>query len=103
LGDIKLFEPSPHSFEKILKKHDKLTKGNLKTEFNSRLQSKPFFEETYENMIFRLSDLWDEVRYLHGGSSTKDKSPGVDAQNIVRKTTKYWVHPGYIVSLHIFR
>ncbi|KAJ3302106.1 vacuolar transporter chaperone, partial [Blyttiomyces sp. JEL0837] len=77
---------------KILKKHDKRTPFSLKTEFRVRMNSKPFFEQTYEEMILRLSDLWDTVRYMHGGSSTKDKSPGVDSQNIVRKTTKYWVH-----------
>ena len=51
-------------------------------------------------MILRLSEIWDLVRFLHGESSSRDSSPGVDAQNIVRKTTKYWVHPG-IDTYHI--
>ncbi|KAJ1553810.1 vacuolar transporter chaperone [Cladochytrium tenue] len=86
---------------KILKKHDKLIGGNLKTDYIPRLNKRPFFEQTYENMILRLSDLWDQVRYLHGESSTKDKSPGVDAQNIVRKTTKYWVHPDNVMEVKL--
>ncbi|KAI9334814.1 VTC domain-containing protein [Zopfochytrium polystomum] len=86
---------------KILKKHDKQTGGTLKTDYMVRLNKKPFFEETYENMILRLSEIWDQVRYLHGGASTKDKSPGVDAQNIVRKTTKYWVHLDNVLEVKL--
>ncbi len=71
-----------------------MTHIKLTTYFNTRLNSKPFFQETYDDMIYRLSEVWDLVRHLHGEASSKDKSPGVDSQNIVRKTTKYWVHPG---------
>jgi SPX domain protein involved in polyphosphate accumulation len=52
-------------------------------------------------MIYRLSEIWDLVRHLHGEASSKDKSPGVDAQNIVRKTTKYWVHTDNVVEVKL--
>ncbi|KAJ3410233.1 vacuolar transporter chaperone [Chytridiales sp. JEL 0842] len=87
--------------KKIVKKHDKQTQIKLTTYFNTRLNSKSFFQETYDDMIYKLSEIWDLVRHLHGGASSKDKSPGVDAQNIVRKTTKYWVHPDNVVEVKL--
>ncbi|KAJ3131698.1 vacuolar transporter chaperone [Physocladia obscura] len=88
--------------KKILKKHDKNRSAyQLTSRYAAFLASKPFNESTYDTLIIRLSDLWDRVRYIHGLSSSMDKADGVDQQNIVRKTTKYWVHPDNIVDVKV--
>ncbi|KAJ3199561.1 hypothetical protein HDU82_000328 [Entophlyctis luteolus] len=88
--------------KKILKKHDKNRSAyQLTNKYATFLSSKPFNESTYDSLIIRLSDLWDKVRYIHGNSSSMDKADGVDQQNIVRKTTKYWVHPDNIVDVKV--
>ncbi|ORY45636.1 hypothetical protein BCR33DRAFT_697168 [Rhizoclosmatium globosum] len=88
--------------KKILKKHDKNRSSYpLTSKYSSFLNSKPFNETTYDTLIIRLSDLWDQVRYIHGNASSMDKANGVDQQNIVRKTTKYWVHPDNVVDIKV--
>ncbi|KAJ3071990.1 vacuolar transporter chaperone [Podochytrium sp. JEL0797] len=88
--------------KKILKKHDKnRTSYPLTSKYASFLNSKPFNEATYDSLIIRLSDLWDKVRYIHGSASSMDKADGVDQQNIVRKTTKYWVHVDNVVDVKV--
>ncbi|KAJ3028868.1 UNVERIFIED_CONTAM: vacuolar transporter chaperone [Siphonaria sp. JEL0065] len=88
--------------KKILKKHDKNRSSYpLLNKYSTFLSSKPFNETTYDNLILRLSDLWDKVRYIHGSSSSMDKANGVDQQNIVRKTTKYWVHIDNVVDVKV--
>ncbi|TPX76198.1 hypothetical protein CcCBS67573_g02531 [Chytriomyces confervae] len=88
--------------KKILKKHDKnRTSYPLTSKYASFLNSKPFNEATYDNLILRLSELWDKIRYIHGNASSMDKADGVDQQNIVRKTTKYWVHVDNIVDVKV--
>ncbi|KAJ3218384.1 vacuolar transporter chaperone [Dinochytrium kinnereticum] len=87
--------------KKILKKHDKQTPYRLSPDFSIHLTAKPFFEQTYEALIIRLSSLWDSVRSLHGTGISPQKSPGVDSQNIVRKTTKYWVHPDNVMAVKL--
>ncbi|KAJ3112993.1 vacuolar transporter chaperone [Phlyctochytrium bullatum] len=86
---------------KILKKHDKQTSFRLTAEFTIRLTTKAFFEQTYEDMILRLSNVWEHVRDLNGTGVTPAKGPGVDSQNIVRKTTKYWVHPENVMAVKL--
>ncbi|KAI8837871.1 VTC domain-containing protein [Chytridium lagenaria] len=86
---------------KILKKHDKQTLYRLSPDFSIHLSARPFFEQTYEALIIRLSSLWDSVRSLHGTGIVPLKGPGVDSQNIVRKTTKYWVHPDNVMAVKL--
>ncbi|KAJ3169767.1 vacuolar transporter chaperone [Irineochytrium annulatum] len=87
---------------KILKKHDKMTRYKLSTDYMLILSHKHFVQETYDTLILKLSNLWDAVRSLHGGGTDPSKGPGVDSQNIMRKTTKYWVHPDNVVELKLF-
>jgi SPX domain protein involved in polyphosphate accumulation len=49
-------------FIKILKKHDKHTAFMLKPMFMIRLKSKPFFLETLDNLVYRLSKIFDKLR-----------------------------------------
>ncbi|CCD23965.1 Vtc4p NDAI_0C03050 [Naumovozyma dairenensis CBS 421] len=87
-------------FQKIIKKHDKKTGFILKPIFQVRLNAKPFFKEDYDDLVVKISQLYDIVRSsgrpIHG-----DSSAGGKQQNFVRQTTKYWVHPDNITELKL--
>ncbi|KAK9471521.1 VTC domain-containing protein [Dipodascopsis tothii] len=88
-------------FQKIIKKHDKVTKWTLKPIFAARLNAKPFFKDDYDALVVQLSKLYDLVR-TRGNPVTGDSSAGGVQQNFVRQTTKYWVHPDNITELKLF-
>ncbi|CCE61540.1 hypothetical protein TPHA_0A04670 [Tetrapisispora phaffii CBS 4417] len=87
-------------FQKILKKHDKKTKFILKPIFQVRLDSKPFFKENYDELVVKISQLYDLVR-TRGNPIRGDAAAGGKQQNFVRQTTKYWVHPDNITELKL--
>lgn len=87
-------------FQKIVKKHDKTTKFNLKPIFQVRLNAKSFYKDNYDNLIVKLSKLYDLVR-TRGNPVKGDSSAGGAQQNFVRQTTKYWVHPDNITELKL--
>ncbi|KAH3662201.1 hypothetical protein OGAPHI_005449 [Ogataea philodendri] len=87
-------------FQKILKKHDKLTKFILKPIFQARLNAKAFYKDNYDSLIVNLSKLYDLVR-TRGNPVKGDSSAGGSMQNFVRQTTKYWVHPDNITELKL--
>lgn len=87
-------------FQKIIKKHDKRTKFILKPVFQVRLDSKPFFKENYDDLVVKISQLYDLVR-TRGNPITGDSSSGGKQQNFIRQTTKYWVHPDNITELKL--
>lgn len=91
-------------FQKIIKKHDKLTNWHLRPIFTAHMNSKPFFKENLDNLIVKLSSLYDFVR-TRGHPLVGDSSAGGQQQNFVRQTTKYWVHPDNIteLKLHILK
>lgn len=87
-------------FIKILKKHDKHTAFMLKPMFMIRLKSKPFFLETLDNLVYRLSKLFDKLR--RGAAESKNDESNnemKDNQVFLRKTTKYWVHPDNVAEV----
>lgn len=87
-------------FQKIVKKHDKITKFHLRPIFQVRLNAKPFFKDNYDDLIVKLSKLYDLAR--NKGKPIKgDSSAGGSQQNFVRQTTKYWVHPDNITELKL--
>lgn len=87
-------------FQKIVKKHDKSTKFNLRPIFQVRLNAKPFYKDNYDRLIVKLSKLYDLVR-TRGNPVKGDSSAGGSQQNFVRQTTKYWVHPDNITELKL--
>ncbi|KAG7666019.1 VTC4 [[Candida] subhashii] len=87
-------------FQKIIKKHDKTTRFHLKPVFQVRLNSKCFYKDNYDNLIVKLSKLYDLVR-TRGNPIKGDSSAGGSQQNFVRQTTKYWVHPDNITELKL--
>lgn len=87
-------------FQKIIKKHDKLTEWQLRPSFATRLKAKPFFQDNYDAFVVKLSRLYDLVR-TRGNPVQGDSSAGGSQQNFVRQTTKYWVHPDNITELKL--
>jgi SPX domain protein involved in polyphosphate accumulation/uncharacterized membrane protein YidH (DUF202 family) len=88
-------------FIKIVKKHDKHTGYQLKPMFNVRLNVRNFYKQNYDNLLLQLSRLYDIVR--NGGKKDSKKGSGHGgAQDFVRKTTKYWVHPDNVMELKLF-
>lgn len=87
-------------FQKIIKKHDKTTKFTLKPVFQARLNAKAFYKDNYDNLIVKLSKLYDLVR-TRGNPMKGDSAAGGGQQNFVRQTTKYWVHPDNITELKL--
>lgn len=87
-------------FQKIIKKHDKKTKFILKPIFQIRLDAKPFFKDNYDELVQKISQLYDIVR-TRGKPIKGDSSAGGKQQNFVRQTTKYWVHPDNITELKL--
>ncbi|KAJ2918482.1 hypothetical protein MD484_g1970, partial [Candolleomyces efflorescens] len=88
-------------FMKILKKHDKQTKFQLKTTFiQDYLEKKPFYKYNWDAIIVKLSKLYDLVR-TRGHPVEGDASAGGNQSAFVRQTTKYWVHPDNLVPLKL--
>ncbi|CCK72996.1 Vtc4p KNAG_0M01430 [Huiozyma naganishii CBS 8797] len=87
-------------FQKIIKKHDKKTGFVLKPVFQVRLDAKPFFKENYDELVVKISQLYDFVR-TSGKPIKGDSAAGGKQQNFVRQTTKYWVHPDNITELKL--
>ncbi len=96
------------SMLKILKKHDKHTKLLLRPTYLVRFNAHPIYFETLDGMIYRLSKLYN-ILATKGECLESPLSPqvrnnggGIDAaQNFVRRTTKYWVHPDNVTDLKI--
>ncbi|KZF22342.1 SPX-domain-containing protein [Xylona heveae TC161] len=87
-------------FQKIIKKHDKMTSWHLKPVFAARLKAKPFFKDNYDAFVVKLSKLYDLVR-TRGNPIRGDSAAGGGQQNFVRQTTKYWVHQDNITELKL--
>lgn len=101
LVDLSIFTRLNYTgFIKILKKHDKHTEFMLKPMFMIRLKSKPFFLESLDNLVYRLSKLFDRLR--RGAPDAKDyisSEDSKDNQVFLRKTAKYWVHPDNVAEV----
>ncbi|PWN92510.1 putative VTC4-vacuolar transporter chaperone [Acaromyces ingoldii] len=100
--DLALFTKLNYTgFHKIVKKHDKQTGRLLRKEFVQHyLTARPFYKENYDQLIVKLSKLFDLVR-TRGNPVQGDSSAGGSQSAFVRQTTKYWVHPDNIVPLKL--
>ncbi|TPX73314.1 hypothetical protein CcCBS67573_g05414 [Chytriomyces confervae] len=92
VGDLSKYTRLNYAgFMKILKKHDRYTQFQLKPTFLIRMRERPFYEESVDSLIIRLSRIFQNVRTGgKGGLGTDMKEDLPD--RFVRKTTKYWVH-----------
>lgn len=88
-------------FYKILKKHDKQTNFMLKPMFSLRLKARSPLPEGMDDLILRLSSLYDKIRkFLHGPPSPPpSKETGLDFH---RKTTKYWIHEDNVTEVKCY-
>ncbi|KAJ3196342.1 vacuolar transporter chaperone [Irineochytrium annulatum] len=90
-------------FMKILKKHDKRTQYQLKPMFLVRMNARPFFKESVDHLIVRLSHILEMMRVrkplpllMNGMRGTP--RPGVQS-DFQRKTKKYWVRIEDVTSV----
>ncbi|KAJ1513529.1 vacuolar transporter chaperone [Coelomomyces lativittatus] len=77
-------------FLKILKKHDKHTSFELKPMFIAELNARPFFRENFDEIILKLSLLYDTIRN-HGLPRSKGDYDESAAHSFVRKTTSTYL------------
>lgn len=87
-------------FYKIMKKHDKVTGWHIRPVFEARMKSKPFFKDNHDELLVKLSKLYDLVR-TRGNPVKGDSAAGGSQGNFVRNTTKYWVHPDNVTELKL--
>ncbi|KAL7308737.1 hypothetical protein PS15m_011905 [Mucor circinelloides] len=87
-------------FEKIVKKHDKWTGGDLKSYYFGRLLDLyPLDKQRFDVMIVRISDMHDLCRLYGNPRSTNAYSQGGDQTAFERATNKYWIHPDHITEV----
>lgn len=86
------------AFAKLLKKHDKHQKNQIKGFWAVRLENEPFINthtEIVDRVLIKLSKCWFTAKQLHNAEATQSKgvTPVKTAQGQVfeRSTTKYWV------------
>lgn len=96
----KFHELNLTGFEKIVKKHDKWTGGNLKLYYFGRLLDLyPLDKQRFDVMIVRISDMHDLCRLYGNPRSINDYSQGGDQTAFERATNKYWIHPDHITEV----
>jgi len=82
----------------ILKKHDKYTSFKTKPVFIMRLNSRKFDQDHLHPTIIQLSAAYESLRKRKAGNPDEESSQGGSKEVIdgefIRKTAKYWVHPG---------
>lgn len=87
-------------FYKIMKKHDKMTGWHIRPVFEARMKAKPFFKDNHDELLIKLSTLYDTVR-TRGNPIKGDSASGGSQGSFIRNTTKYWVHPDNITELKL--
>lgn len=96
----KFHELNLAGFEKIVKKHDKWTGGDLKSYYFGRLLDLyPLDKQRFDVMIVRISDMHDLCRLYGNPRSTNAYSQGGDQTAFERATNKYWIHPDHITEV----
>ncbi|KAG2182909.1 hypothetical protein INT44_005890 [Umbelopsis vinacea] len=85
-------------FQKLLKKHDKYTGGNMRQQFVPKFQAKPLDKQRFDVVIVRISTLHDLCQ-LKGEARTGNAAAGGDQNAFERATAKYWIHPDNITEV----
>lgn len=100
LAELGMFNELNHTgFIKILKKHDKHTEYILKPMFVLRLKSKSLSHDSLDSLVIRLSKLYDILRNKSSGKSGSIKDELGGAQEFIRKTMKFWIHPENVIQV----
>lgn len=89
------------AFEKLIKKHDRWTQLNLRTQFyNLMSQQWPLDKLSlqFDVLIVKISELHDTC-HLHGNPRAQQYAQGGDQTAFERATAKYWIHPDNITEV----
>ncbi|KAL0074625.1 VTC domain-containing protein [Phycomyces blakesleeanus] len=87
-------------FEKIVKKHDRWTKLDLRSRFYGQmLETWPLDQQRFDALIVRISNIHDLCRLRGQPRATNAYSQGGDQTAFERETAKYWIHPDYITEV----
>lgn len=87
-------------FFKIMKKHDKMTGWHIRPVFEARMKAKPFYKDNHDELLVKLSKLYDIVRN-RGNPVKGDNAAGGSQASFIRNTTKYWVHPDNVTEVKL--
>ncbi|KAK7738460.1 vacuolar transporter chaperone [Cytospora paraplurivora] len=87
-------------FYKIMKKHDKITGWHIRPVFEARMKAKPFYKDNHDELLVKLSTLYDIVR-TRGNPVKGDSAAGGSQASFIRNTTKYWVHPDNVTEVKL--
>lgn len=87
-------------FYKIMKKHDKVTGWHIRPVFEARMKAKPFYKDNHDELLVKLSTLYDIVR-TRGNPVKGDSAAGGSQASFIRNTTKYWVHPDNVTEVKL--
>ena len=63
------------------------------------MNARPFHLESVDALILRISKIYDLIRT--GGHPTSVSQPDKFQNTFLRKTNKYWVHPGMLTFLNL--
>jgi SPX domain protein involved in polyphosphate accumulation len=86
------------AFQKILKKHDKWTHLDLKTDYIYKLRERPLDNQRFDISIVYISALHDICR--NSGKQSPGNGKAGSSQNAFeRATAKYWIHPDNITEV----
>ncbi|KAI8882297.1 SPX-domain-containing protein [Backusella circina FSU 941] len=89
-------------FDKIIKKHDRWTKLDLRSQYRQQMIPQFPLDKMvlqFDVLIVRISDIHD-ICNLHGNPrSNQNYNQGEDQTAFERATAKYWIHPDNITEV----
>ncbi|KAJ3041351.1 vacuolar transporter chaperone [Rhizophlyctis rosea] len=81
---------------KILTDHDIFTQFKVKQKYLDKFGAKEFEEEELDPTIRRL---FQACSIIKRKANERAEQESVDAPDVARRTTKYWVHPGKLLTI----
>ncbi|KAI7870630.1 VTC domain-containing protein [Spinellus fusiger] len=87
-------------FEKIIKKHDRWTRLDLRSQFYGHmLETWPLDQQRFDVFLVRISNLHDLCHLRGKPRACQAYSQGGDQTAFERATAKYWIHPDHITEV----
>lgn len=88
-------------FDKMIKKHDRYTGLDLRTQYRYHMLHQYPLEKLalqFDVLIVKISELHD-ICHLHGNPRAQQHTQGGDQTAFERATAKYWIHPDNITEV----
>lgn len=88
-------------FEKIIKKHDRWTLLDLRSQYHHHMSHTWSLDKLslqFDVLIVKISELHD-ICHLNGNPRIQQYSQGADQTAFERATGKYWIHPDNITEV----